>query len=489
MAEFEDFEESVLEYENEEEEEIGELIVIDDELIDSLKEGVESANPLQLAQSVDVILGYLGYKENITIEEDLQQNPLKALLPILIQKLIELFNTSNEGTAKKHKVTNLLEMLTAGIFDSFDKFKKELELFTIFCTSIKLLKSFAEEKLAERAFITAAKLGMKAEAYKDQIYDLFSELLPDEKLGPTVLQMQYSELANAKESSAIESSLPRILDFYVEHRDFVLSYVKSLTKRTSSELIDTMSQSDKSMISWRILATMQLISQYTIQTKEQRLVYPIGLILTSFLRHFPIKAYLPFQIRIANILIKISHSFEKFEPILGWATESIEFICSNNCKPGPKFDWETQLTSPPHFTFEFSEKALQQILRIFFSVLFINCESIAFPEYAMPILKRLEKVRSGKGRFANEINPLVKQLTEQVKILTDMKQKLVWTTREEQYSEWKKAIEANPTPMKIKLTKESKIEAAKERMKRQEKPKKKEDASGITIEVATVDDV
>lgn len=476
------------ENENEEEEEVGELVVIDDELLDSLKEGIQEGNPIQLTQAVDVIIGFLGYKSNFMTEEDIKQSPLSALLPTLIPKLIDLYKEAKEGSAKKEKVKHLLEALSAGILDSFDKFKKELDLFEIYCKSIYSMRDFVDEKVLKNAFLNASKLGLSRENYRDIIYPLFSELLNDEILGPTVLQMQYSELIKLNEQEAIESLLPTIVSFYLEHKEEVLPYVKSLVKRLAAELRATMEQPEL-IISWKTLATLQLISDYMIETKEKRLLYPVLLILSSFLQHFPVKVYLPFQIRIASILHRLSECFEVFEPILCWATEALQVICSSNVKGGSKFNWDVQLKSPRPLTFEFCNGAIDQLKRIFFANMLSNCESIAFPEYIMPIKKHLETIVALNNQLSNKVKPLLKMISDQSKQLISMKKELQWTTRKEQITQWKELIEQNSTPLKEHLTKQSQIEEAMRQMK-EDKPKKKiDDGSGITAEVATVDDV
>ncbi|KAK8870798.1 Nucleolar Complex 2 protein [Tritrichomonas musculus] len=496
MSGIRDFEEEdIPEYDEEndaeEEEEVGELIVIDNELITSLKEGIESENPIQLAQAVDVIIGFLGYKTNFTAEEDLEQSPLLSLLPKLVPKLLDLHNESKEGSTKREKVDHLLETLSAGILDSFEKFKKDADLFDIYCKSIASTRKFVDEKVLKKAFIDASKLGLAKESYRNSIYPLFGELLSDETLGTTVLQMQYSELTKLNEQDAIESLLPSILNFYLDHKDEVLPYVKSLVKRLSSELIDTMEKSDKSMISWRTLATLKLISQYMIETNERRLIYPVFLILTSFLRHFPIKTYLPFQIRIANILNQLSQSFEVFEPILCWATDSIQFICSSNCKPGSKFNWDTELRSPQILTYEFCHGAIEHLKRIFFANLLSNCESIAFPEYIMPIKEHLAAIVATKTKLSFEVKFLLNQISEQSKTLVNLKRGIEWSTRQEQITQWKETIEQNsPTPLKDTLVRQSNIEEKKRKMKEEQNIKTKiDDGTGITAEVATADDV
>lgn len=489
IRQFDEEEEPEYDNENEEEEEAGELIVIDDELIDSLKEGIESGSPVQIAQAVDLIIGFLGYKDNFTTEEDLQQSPLSAILPILIPKLLDLYHESKEGSAKRDKVKHLLEVLSAGVLDSFDKFKKEHDLFDIYCRSISSMKEFVDEKVLNNAFINASKIGLKEENNRDIIYSLFGELLSDEIMGPKVLQMQYSELTKLNEQDKIDSLLPSILNFYLEHKDEVLPYIKSLVKRLASQLKDTMEQADKSMISWRTLATLQLITDFMIETKENRLVYPVILILSSFLRHFPVKIYLPFQIRVASLLHRLSDCFEVFEPILSWATEAIQFICSSNCKSGMKFNWDVQLKSPQTLTYEFCGAAIDQLKRIFFANMLSNCESIAFPEYIMPIKKHLETIVATRNQLSNQIEPLLRQINKQSETLINLKKEIEWSTQQEQITKWKELTAENPTPLKILLTKQSNIEEAKRKMK-EDKPKKKiDDGSGLMAEVATVDDV
>ncbi|OHT05630.1 hypothetical protein TRFO_26507 [Tritrichomonas foetus] len=472
----------------EEEEEVGELVVIDDELVESLLEGIESSNPNQLAQAVDVIIGSLGYKHNIILDEDLEKPPIYTILPKLIPKLTDLYNNSKEGSVKHTKVNHLLETLSAGVFDSFDKFKKDIFLFEIYCKGICTMKEFLDEKVANSAFVNASKVGLQKDSHRPIIFKMFGELVSDQNYTSKVLEMQFSELIKSNEQSSIENMLPSIIDFYLEHKEEVLPFVKSLVKRLSSELMHTMSQSDKSMISWRTLATIQLVVKYMIETKEQRLVYPVLLILTSFLRHFPIKVYLPFQIRIANITHNVSKTFGVYAPVLCWVTDSIQFLCSVNAKGGQKFNWETQLTSPQQLTFEFCHGALDQLKKIFFANLLGECESIAFPEYVMPIRKRLEAIVATKTQLSGEVKPLIHQIADQQQRLLKVKNEIEWKSRQEQLSAFQAKVDEEPTPLKTTLTKQSNIEAAKERMKSM-KPKKQVDDTGDIVEVATADDV
>ena len=474
--------------EEEEEEEVGELIVIDNELIESLKSGIEKSNPNLLAQSVDIILGFLGYKQNFVADEDLSESPLRSILPSLISKLTDLYAGSKEGSAKREKVNRLLEMLSAAVFDSFEKFKKDQDLFELYCKGFVLMKEFVDDNVAESAFVNASKLGLQKDNYRSVIFQMFSHLLKHEKFSATVLQMQYAELVKSNNQEVIENLLPSILEFYISNKDDVLPYVKSLVKRLSSELMNTMSQSDKSMISWRTLATSQLIAKYMIETKERRLLYPVNLIFTSFLRHFPIKVYLPFQLKILNIIRSVSSAFEVYTPVLCWITDAIQFICTVTPKGSLKFNWDSELLAPQHLSFEYCHGALENLKKVFFSNLLSECESIAFPEYVMPIKKRLESILATKTQFSGEVRPLIHQITEQQNQLVKYKKEVEWKSRHEQLSKFQEKVKAQPTPLKTALTKQSKIEAAKERMK-QMKPKKQVDETGDVVQVATIDDV
>ena len=485
-------EEEEIEIPEEEEEQDEDIIVIDEELISAIKEGIEKSNPQSLAQGVDVILGIFEYKKGFILDEDLSESPIITLIPLLNNKLCELHKNSADGSAKKEKVTDLLEKLAAAIFDSFLKFKKENKLFKIFCKSMETIREFAEEKVMKKAYSEMLKAGTMKENYHKILFNLLRKTIMDEQLQSTTLQLLYIHMIKTATSKTIETLVPKICNFCIEFKQYTLPFIKHLIKKLASELLDLMQQSRMSFISWSTIATLELISGFIIETKEKRLIYPFLTIVLSLLKNFPIKQYLPFQIHICLLIHTIISEFDFIVPILSWMVDAIHFICTINCKGKKNIDWDNDLISPQTFSYEFCNTAIERIKKLFLVELLSQSTSISFPEFIYPIRSKLESILHSKqkNQVSNEIRQIVKIIKQQEDKLVEIRNGLKWTKRDEQLALWKQAIAEKELPLQSMLNRQNEIEEKIKSMK-EEVPEKKANIPQLddTLTVATVDDV
>ena len=493
-VEEEDFQEELDAAEEEEEEANEDLIVVDSEMMASLVSGIEAGTPVALAQAVDVILGFLGYKANVVLDEAVEESPLVSILPKLEKSLLQVYNKSKEGSTKREKVTALLEAVAAAVFDSCDKFqeKRGTQLFEILCECLFDLKEFGRTKIVRKVYLTCAKLGMTKDELRPTLFNLFDHMVKDEKYAASTLQILFRQLTTNASNVTIEKNLPTILEFFVKHKEEVTPFVKSLIKRVTAETMDSMAQKEKSVISWGALGTCQLAAQFIIQTEDKRFVYPFVTTLTALLKHFAVKLYLPFQLKIAMICHEISDKFDIFVPILSWVVDAIQFIVSCPCKGKVTFNCDAALMSPAILSFEFCHQALDRLKRLFLADIVRESKSIAFPEFVMPLKERLiEVVATAKNpQIAAETKTLIKVLSEQQSVLRELKKTIEWQDRREQVSLWGQEVDHVETPLNTLVDAHKKVEAKIAELKT---PPKKEaqvdEATGDYLKVASVDDV
>jgi hypothetical protein len=316
-------------------------------------------------------------------------------------------------------------------------------------------------------------------------------MITDEKFSGVTLQLQYHHLTHNATAESVDSMLPLIVDFCAHHQELASSFAKSLVKRLSSQLIDGMAQQEKGIIAWATVATLELISQFICVTADRRFVAPTIVILTTFLRHFPVRSYLPFQLRIALLIHKIETKFEVFVPILSWIVDAIQFLCGCTGKGKCEFNWKTDLASPSVFSFDFCHQALDRLKRLFLADLLGQGQSIAFPEYAMPIKRRLQDVikTARNVQIAKEVKSLVKALNDQEQFLVKVKRELQWSTVNEQLAQWNAKMEAVETPLFTLVGRQKKVDVQLEKMSTEDSRRYLEEGTGDMIEVATADDV
>ena len=493
-VEEEDLQEEMEADEEEEEEANEELVVVDSEMVESLISGIEKGTPVSLAQAVDVLLGFLGYKANVILDEAVEESPLVSILPILEKRLVKIYESSKEGSSKREKVTGMLEAVAAAVFDSCDKFseKRGTRLFEILCDCIFDLKEFGRAKIVRKVYLTSTKMGMAKDDLRPILFDLYGKMVTDEKYAASTLQILFRQLTTNANEAIVERYLGPIVEFFVAHREEVTPFVKSLVRRLAAETMDSMAQKEKSVVSWGALGTCQLVAQFIEQTEDVRFIYPFMTTLTALLKHFSVKLYLPFQLKIAMICHSISEKFDIFPPVLSWVIDAIQFIVSCPCKGKTNFNWDAALISPDVFSFEFCHQALDRLKRLFLASIVRESTAIAFPEFVMPLKERLiEVVHSAKNtQIAAEAKALIKIIDEQQTVLKDLKKSLEWENRADQLAKWSDAIQSLETPLTSLVNMHKKVEAKIEQLKTT--PKKQQtidEATGDILEVASVDDV
>ncbi|KAH0787312.1 hypothetical protein GPJ56_008823 [Histomonas meleagridis] len=475
----------------EEEEEQHDLIVVDNEFIENLLNGIKSSNPLSLAQAVDIILGIFGYKNAVALDDDLSENPTLSILTNLIPKLVEIYDSSKEGSVKKQKVTDLLEKLAAAIFDSFDKFKKEKPLFKIFCNALGTMIQHADPDVYKKAFTNATKVGLLKQSYNNIIFKLFEKTVLEEQLQSMTIRNIYLQLSSYANANLVESLLPRVADFYIQFNEQSCPFIKNLIQKLAAETIDALQQTSKTFISWSLYTTVELITSYIIGTQDRRFIHPFITTVLPLLKNFPIKLYLPFQIRICLLIHTISQEFDVFVPLLSWMAEAIQFVCTVSCKGDVKFKWNDEILSPQTFSVEFCHEALERIKKLFFSHLMLQGTSIAFPEFIHSIRVKLESVLHSqqKNQIANELRPLIKIITKQQQALLEIKRGLNWEQRNEQLANWKREIALVDLPLQSFVNREAKVEETLKQMNATKTEKPLEEYKDDELTVATVDDV
>jgi hypothetical protein len=337
------------------------------------------------------------------------------------------------------------------------------------------------------AFVSAVRLGLGKSAYTPLVIALSDRMIEDPRFSIITLQLQYRE----PNEQTLTSTLPQILAFFVADRERFVPYVKQLVQRLCSETLDDMTQKEKSVFSLATVAACTLHTEFAATTNDRRFVYPLQTLLLAFLKHFPIKNYLPFQLRIAQCAHKFGVATDSYAPILSWVVDAIQFLCSCQCKGRAHFSWETDMMSPDVFSFEFAHQALDRLKRLFFAELALQAKFIAFPEFVMPIKMRLVEIAkaSKNAQIAAEVNPLVKAIDSQQRFLIGIRRDLQWTTRNEQLTLWNAALKEMVTPLDQIVDRQKKVEDQLARMKPVRPARQTEEETGDILEVATVDDV
>jgi len=492
-AHYEEEEEPQLEedIEDDEEEEMKDLVVIDEETIDNVIGEIETGNPTLLAQAVEIILGSLGLKENIIIEEDCKVNPLEVVLVPLLEKITQMYNSSKEGSKKKEGLQRFLTDLSQTL-ESFSKFKSSTNLFSSYCQCVFIMRQYVDKSDVSKALSQLSHFGMLKKEYSSFVYELYDQFILEPEFAPLVYKLQYVEFTTSvgsKHDEAIERLLPIVTSFYMKQKDLSISYVKNLIKGLAKEISETMKNSSKGIFSWMTIGSLEFITRFIIDSNENRLVFSYISILFTFLKNFPIINNLPFQIRVAIMIQNIANHFNVFTPLLSWIAEAFQTICSQQCKGNTKFVWEELLASPQLITFEYCETAIDRLKRLFMVSMKPDSENIAFPEYIQMIRKKLENIiaTSKNQKLAQKPKSLIKTLSEQQDFLVNLKKEVNWSNRGEQLRIWREKVSEVETPLKKTMQTESRVIEKINQMK--PKGSVLVDETGDTLQVATIDDI
>ncbi|EAX88104.1 hypothetical protein TVAG_062280 [Trichomonas vaginalis G3] len=462
--EFPEPEDSDANPEEEEEEQQKEIVVIDDELIEELKQAIPKGNPVQLAQAVDVIMGALELKENVIFEEEHKLNPLTEILVPLVSKVYSIYEANPTG--KKHQITEKMLADIVQTYESFEKFKGSAELLEAFFETVLITRKFVDKIDISKALTTAVKFGISNPKYSEITNKELQKICDDTTFLPIVFNLRYDEyknLADKQHTESIERLLPELIAFFTEKGEISKSFVKKLIKNLASRICDDIVKKDKGIISWGTVAEMNFITEFILKTEDQRFVYPYLTELYSFLRNFPTANYLPFQLRAAQNIAQICSKFSKISPLLAWSADSMAIICSLHCKgKGGRFDWDNELVAPQNVNYEYAEEAFDRLSRIIHAQLVEFSENIAFPEYSQFIKRRLEEItiNAKNDRLKYRPKALIKTISEQQDALISIKNNLQWKDRKEQIAAWAPAMEEMPTPIKTSAERSKKVEEA-----------------------------
>jgi hypothetical protein len=470
--------------------EAGDLVIVDDDLISSLLDGINSDNPVTLAQSVDVILGFLGYKESIIMDDDLTDPPIRTILPALSSHLIALFQSSKGGSVKRQKVTDLLEHLAPAVLDSFDQFKKSVDLFGTFCECLFELREHARPDTVTKAFLSVVRTGFQNPDLSDSLSALLDNMVCDPQYFPTTYQLIFRQFTGKANSQSIQSSVAQWIPFFMRHPDESARFVKSLIQRLSSALTDSLSQKEKTVVSWQTIATCELIGRYVQESTDERFLFPFFNVTTALLRNLQVRTFLPFQIKIALITHNLASASDTFVPLLSWIVDAIQFVCSTPPRGKAIISWEKDLLSPQIVSFDFCQQALDQLKRLFFADVARQCKSIAFPEFILPVKMRLVAIvkTARHNPIAGGVRTLLKSIEEQQRQLISIKRDLHWTKRGEQLDRWNERLNAVVTPLAAIVDREAQVAAQLEKMKPSGFGPRVTD-NGDILEVATADDI
>lgn len=452
------------ENENQEEEEVQhEIVVVDDELIQSLQQSIKAKNPIILSQSVDVMLGCAGFLKHIIFEEEHELNPIEMILPTLISTLMSISENQQSSSKKKEGSKNLLQKVSKCLLN-FDLFKKNMTQFCIFCDTFSLLTKFMNNHWIKKALTLMINFAFSQNLYHEKMFQVLSSFKEDE-LFITAVKIVHFEFLRSVEN-CYDESISTLLDPYIDCflQNFLIfkPHFESIIVRISKSLSELISD-QKSLFTWSFLGNIcfsaRVIEKIETNEKFQPNDYRTDIVtlLVIILRNFNIHRNLLFQLKVATLLYRISQNY--YSPLLYWIIDVFEFLVNSKMKGNDKINFQTSFEMPSQLSLNFCDNIFEVSSKLFNKVVFPQTSTIYFPEFIQPIILRLNVVfdKSKNKQFANKLLPLIKILTSQQSTILLIRNSINWTSRSEQLENFQKIISERILPIRSSLEAQQKL--------------------------------
>lgn len=210
------------------------------------------------------------------------------------------------------------------------------------------------------------------------------------------------------------------------------TFIRQLAIHLRNSITHNQNDAFKAVYNWQYVHSLDFWSCVLAQhcsllgqaesTKESQLkllIYPLVQVTVGAMRLIPTSTYFPLRFQLIRSLLRLSRATGTYIPL---ASALLEVLNSSEMKKGPSaaslkaLDFSVQYKAPKSYlrTRVYQDGVGEQVVELFCEYFAIWSTSIAFPEFALPVvvmLKRWSKeVRGTKNSKGNRNTKLVSQI-------------------------------------------------------------------------------
>ncbi|CAN8101092.1 unnamed protein product [Discula destructiva] len=210
------------------------------------------------------------------------------------------------------------------------------------------------------------------------------------------------------------------------------TFIRQLAIHLRNSITHNQNDAYKAVYNWQYVHSLDFWSCVLAQhcsllgqaesSKESQLrllIYPLVQVTMGAMRLIPTSTYFPLRFQLIRSLLRLSRATGTYIPL---ASALLEVLNSAEMKKGPSaatlkaLDFSVQYKAPKSYlrTRVYQDGVGEQVIELFCEYFAIWSTSIAFPEFALPVvvmLKRWSKeVRGSKGAKGNRNTKLVSQI-------------------------------------------------------------------------------
>ncbi len=277
--------------------------------------------------------------------------------------------------------------------------------------------------------------------------------------------------------------------------------VRQLAIHLRNSIVNNKNDSYRAVYNWQYVHSLDfwscVLSEHCSPLKEAEagkesqlklLIYPLVQVTLGAMRLIPTALYFPLRFQLIRSLLRLSRATDTYIPL---ASALLEVLSSAEMKKPPKsstvkpLDFAVAYKAPKSYlrTRVYQDGVGEQVVELLSEFFVLWSRSIAFPEFALPVvisLKRWlkESRRVGKGnkngKLATSLALLVQKLEANAKFVEEKRAKVDFAPKDRaQVDAFLKDLEWERTPLGAFVVSQRKLRA--ERQKMVEEARKEED--------------
>lgn len=289
------------------------------------------------------------------------------------------------------------------------------------------------------------------------------------------------------------------------------TFIRQLAMHLRSSITHNQNESYKAVYNWQYVHSLDfwscVLAEHCSLLKEAEankesqlklLIYPLVQVTLGAMRLIPTAIYFPLRFQLIRSLLRLSRATGTYIPL---ASALLEVLNSAEMKKPPKattlkqLDFNVQYKAPKSYlrTRVYQDGVGDQVIELFCEYFAIWSTSIAFPEFALPVvimLKRWSKEARGhkkaKGagnkntKLASQVALLVQKLEANAKFIEEKRAKVEFAPKNrDQVEKFLSGFDWEKTPVGAFVVSQRKLRAEKARMmeesRREDEKKRKED--------------
>lgn len=289
------------------------------------------------------------------------------------------------------------------------------------------------------------------------------------------------------------------------------TFIRQLAIHLRSSITHNQNESYKAVYNWQYVHSLDfwscVLAEHCSLLKEAEankesqlklLIYPLVQVTLGAMRLIPTALYFPLRFQLIRSLLRLSRATGTYIPL---ASALLEVLNSAEMKKPPKattlkpLDFNVQYKAPKSYlrTRVYQDGVGDQVVELFCEYFAIWSTSIAFPEFALPVvimLKRWSKEARGhkkaKGagnknsKLASQVALLVQKLEANAKFIEEKRAKVDFAPKNrDQVDKFLSGFDWEKTPVGAFVVAQRKLRAEKAKMmeeaRREDDKKRKED--------------